>query len=100
MQELNAAIKFYPEGMEFRDFSLNTGKSHLKNFLAMHFKSFDDLSDFTKKVKLQADFTDATIDSDDIAFFSSDLKSWKKKILISGVIKGSVSDIAGKKYPD
>jgi TamB, inner membrane protein subunit of TAM complex len=96
VQELKAAIKFYPEGMEFRDFSLNTGKSHLKNFLAMHFKSFDDLSDFTTKVKIQADFTDATIDSDDIAFFSSGLKSWKKKILISGVIKGSVSDIAGK----
>ena len=96
VQELNASVKFYPEGMEFHDFSLSTGKSHLKNFFAMHFKSFDDLSDFTKKVKIQADFTDATIDSDDIAFFSSDLKSWNKKILISGVIKGSVSDIAGK----
>ncbi len=96
VQQLSASIKFYPEGMEFYDFDLNTGKSHLRNFFAMHFKSFDDLSDFTTKVKMQADFTNATIDSDDIAFFSSDLKSWKKNILITGKIKGSVSDLAGK----
>ncbi|HEY2649929.1 MAG TPA: translocation/assembly module TamB domain-containing protein, partial [Puia sp.] len=37
-----------------------------------------------------------TIDSDDIGFFSSDLKTWKKNILITGKIKGSVSDLAGK----
>ncbi len=62
----------------------------------MRFKSFDDLSDFTTKVKIEADFSNATIDSDDIAYFSSDLKSWKKNILITGTIKGSVSDLAGK----
>jgi TamB, inner membrane protein subunit of TAM complex len=96
VEELSAAIKFYPEGMEFNNFNLNTGKSHLRNYFAMHFKSFDDLSDFTTKVKMQADFTNATIDSDDIAFFASDLKTWKKNILITGKIKGSVSDLAGK----
>ena len=90
------SVKFYPEGMEFYHFDLNTGKSHLRNFFAMRFKSFDDLSDFTTKVKMEADFTNATIDSDDIAFFSSDLKTWKKNILITGKIKGSVSDLAGK----
>ena len=29
VQQLSASIKFYPEGMEFYDFDLNTGKSHL-----------------------------------------------------------------------
>ncbi len=96
VQQLSASIKFYPEGMEFSNFDLNTGKSHLRNYFAMHFKSFDDLSDFTTKVKMEADFSNATIDSDDIAFFSSDLKTWKKNILITGKIKGSISDIAGK----
>jgi hypothetical protein len=96
IQQLSASVKFYPEGMEFYNFDLNTGKSHLRNFFAMRFKSFDDLSEFTTKVKMEADFTNATIDSDDIAFFASDLKTWKKNILISGKIKGSVSDLAGK----
>ena len=69
VQQLSAIIKFYPEGMEFYNFDLNTGKSHLRNFFAMRFKSFDDLSEFTTKVKMEADFTNATIDSDDIGFF-------------------------------
>ena len=96
VQQLNANIKFFPEGMEFHNFDLITGKSHLRNFFAMRFKSFDDLSDFTSKVKMEADFTNATIDSDDIAYFASDLKTWKKNIIITGKLKGSVSDLAGK----
>ncbi len=96
VRELNANIKFYPEGMEFHNFELMTGKSHIRNFFAMRFKSFDDLSDFNTKVKMEADFANATVDSDDIAFFASDLKSWKKNILITGKIKGSLSDLAGK----
>ena len=96
VQQFNADVKFYPEGMEFHHFDLIAGKSHLKNFLAMHFKSFDDLSEFTTKVKMEADFNDATIDSDDIGYFSSDLKSWKKNILITGKLKGSVPDLSGK----
>jgi hypothetical protein len=96
VEQLSASIKFYPEGMEFDNFDLKTSKSHLRNFFAMHFKSFDDLGSYTTKVKMEADFTDATVDSDDIAFFASDLKTWKKNILITGVIKGSVSDLAGK----
>jgi TamB, inner membrane protein subunit of TAM complex len=96
VQQLNADIKFYPEGMEFNHFDLITGKSRLRNFLAMRFKSFDDLSDFNTKVKMEADFTNATIDSDDIGFFAPGLKTWKKNILITGKIKGSLSDLSAK----
>ena len=96
VKDLNSNIKFYPEGMEFNNFDLLTTKSHIRDFFAMRFKSFDDLSDFTTKVKLEADFSNATIDSDDIGYFSSDVKTWKKNILITGKLKGSVSDFAGK----
>jgi TamB, inner membrane protein subunit of TAM complex len=96
VRQFNANIKVYPEGMEFHQFDLIAGKSHLKDFLALRFKSFDDLSEFTTKVKMETDFNDATIDSDDIGYFASDLKSWKKNILITGKLKGSVSDFAGK----
>jgi TamB, inner membrane protein subunit of TAM complex len=96
VKELNANIKFYPEGMEFRNFDLVTDKSHIRNFFAMRFKSFDDLSQFNTRVKMEVDFADATVDSDDIAYFAADLKSWKKNILITGKIKGSISNLAGK----
>ena len=96
VKQLSADIKFYPEGMEFYHFDLKTEKSHVRNFFAMRFKSFDDLGEFTTKVKMEADFSDATIDSDDIAYFASDLKTWKKNILINGIIKGPVADLSGK----
>ena len=96
VRKLDASVRIYPEGMEFNHFDLITGKSHLRNYFAMHFKSFDDLSDFTSKVKMEIDFADATIDSDDIAYFALDLKSWKKNIQISGKLKGSVSDLSGR----
>ena len=97
VQHLDAKIKFYPEGMEFYNFDLLTGKSHLRDFFAMRFKTFDDVSDnFTTKVKMEADFSNAAISSDDIGFFSPDLKTWNKNIQITGKIKGSVADLAGK----
>ena len=96
VKKLTATMKFYPEGMEFYNLDLQTDKSHLRNFFAMRFKRFDDLSDFNTKVIMESNFVDATIDSDDIAYFASDLQSWKKNISITGKIKGSVSDLQGK----
>lgn len=96
VKHLDANIHFYPEGMIFHNFDLETSKSHLRNYFAMKFKSFDDLSDFTGKVVLEADFTNATVDSDDIGYFASGLKSWKKNILITGRIKGTVANLAAK----
>jgi hypothetical protein len=81
VQALNADMKFYPEGMEFYNFDLFTGKSHIRNFFAMRFKSFDDLSEFNSKVKWSR-FSNATIDSDDIGFFSSISKP--ENIVITG----------------
>jgi hypothetical protein len=96
VKKLAANMKFYPEGMEFYNLDLQTDKSHIRNFFAMRFKSFDDLSDYNTRVKMEANFSDATVDSDDIAYFASDLQSWKKNISITGKIKGSVSDLEGK----
>src|SRR6185312_2695240 len=95
VKKLTANLKFFPEGMEFYNLDLQTDKSHLKNFFAMRFNSFDDLSEYNTRVKMESNFVDATIDSDDIAYFASGLKSWKKNISITGKIKGSVSDLQG-----
>lgn len=97
VKSLTANMKFYPEGMEFYNLDLQTDKSHLRNFFAMHFNSFDDLSDYNDKVKMESNFMDATVDSDDIAYFAPDLGTWKKNITITGKIKGSVSDLQGNR---
>ena len=35
---------------------IQTGKSRLRNFFAMQYYSFDDMSDFINKVTMEADF--------------------------------------------
>ena len=96
VKKFTARIKFFPEAMEFADMDIQTGKSRLRNYFAMRFASFDDMSDFIHKIRMEADFAGADIDSDDIGYFAPELKDWKKRLRITGTIKGTVADLEGK----
>jgi len=96
VKKLTARIKWFPEAMEFNRLDLQTGKSHLRNFFAMRFRTLDDMSDFVTRVRLEADFNDATVDSDDISWFAPELKDWKKSIRLTGHIRGTIADLHGK----
>ena len=96
VKKLSARIKWFPEAMEFHHLDLQTGKSHLRNYFAMRFRTLDDMSDYVTRVKMEADFADADIDSDDIAYFAPELKDWKKHIRVTGNMKGTVSDLNGR----
>jgi len=54
------------------------------------------MSSYISKVTMEGDFDNAYIDSDDIGFFAPELKDWKKKIRITGIIKGPVANLSGK----
>jgi hypothetical protein len=95
VKKLSSRIKWFPEAMEFARLDLQTPRSHLRNFFAMRFKTLDDMSDFVTRIRMEGDFTDADVDSDDIAYFAPELKEWKKHIRITGNIKGMVSDLRG-----
>jgi hypothetical protein len=94
--QLKTVMKFHPEAMEFSKLDLRTPESRLHNFFAMRYASFDDMSDFISKVRMEADFNDAALSSDDIAFFAPALKSLNRRIRIDGRIKGSVDDLQAK----
>jgi len=96
VKKFTAGIKFFPEAMEFSKMDLQTGKSRLRNFFAMRFKTFDDMSDFIDKINMEGNFADAYIDSDDISYFAPELKDWKKTIRLTGNIKGPVINLVGK----
>lgn len=95
VKKLTASIKFFPEAMEFHKMDLQTGKSRIRNFYAMRFKSFDDMSEYEDKINMEGDFSDTYIDSDDIGFFAPELKDWNRKIHITGIIKGPVKNLKG-----
>ena len=96
VKKLTANVKMFPEAMEFSKMDLQTAKSRLRSFYAMRYKTFDDMSSYISKVTMEGDFDNAYIDSDDIGFFAPELKDWKKKIRITGSIKGPVANLSGK----
>lgn len=97
VKKLNANVLMHPEAMEFHQLDLQTNRSRLHNYFAMRYATFDDMGDFVSKVRMEADFNDADLDSDDIAFFAPALQNWKKKIRISGKIKGPVDNLTARK---
>ncbi|QEC43524.1 translocation/assembly module TamB domain-containing protein [Pseudobacter ginsenosidimutans] len=97
VKNLNANFKWHPEAMEFHNLDLRTNRSHLHHFFAMRYNTFDDMSDFITKVRMEGDFDEAWLESDDIAFFAPEMKEWKKKVRINGKIRGSIDNLSAKK---
>ena len=96
VKKLQANMRMHPEAMEFANLDLQTNRSRLHNFFAMRYNSFDDMNEFISKVRMEGNFDNAQINSDDIAFFAPAVKTWKKQIQLTGIIKGSVENLNGK----
>jgi hypothetical protein len=96
VKKLEANLKMTPQEMTFNDLYLEANNSVIRNFYRMSYDDIDDMSDYIHKVKMQADFTDSEIDSDDIAYFAPEMKTWKKKISLKGKVRGTVDDIVGR----
>lgn len=94
IKSLTSKFKMQPRGMRFADLDIRTNKSRLGNFFAVIYDDFDDMSDFIEKVKMDGVFQNSEVESDDIAFFAPAVASWKKRILISGIVKGTVSNLS------
>jgi hypothetical protein len=93
---LKANFKMQPQAMEFTHLNIHTGKSHLTDFFAMRYDDFDDLGDFIDKVRMQGIFRNATLHSDDIAFFAPELQKWNREIHLTGTIHGTVANLFGR----
>jgi hypothetical protein len=96
MRTLQASFRLHPELMEFDKMMLRTNHSTLSNYFAMRFSSFDDMSDFVNKVKMEGHFDNSLVTSDDIAFFAPALKNWNRNFYIDGQVKGMVDAFDGK----
>ncbi|MFT4093450.1 MAG: hypothetical protein QM640_07405 [Niabella sp.] len=95
VKHLITDAKFTPNEMTFENLDIQTNDSHISNYFSMKYSSFDDMSDFEEKVNMEGRFNNTEVNSDDIAFFAPDLKTWKKQISVSGTIKGPVAALHG-----
>lgn len=93
LKRLKAIFRVTPKIMEFSRMDLQTNRSHFSDYYAMKYKSFNaDFGDYINKVHMEARFKEAKINSNDIAFFAPELKSWNKEVILTGNAIGTVSD--------
>lgn len=98
VKKLEAKLRFSPVIMEFSDLDLMTNRSRLKNYYAMHYRSFiDDMNDFTDKVTLEGRFAGSDLSSEDLAFFDPQLKAWNRNFQFSGEATGTIESMKARK---
>jgi hypothetical protein len=97
LKKLTAAFRFNPQMMEFNNLHIVTDKSNLKNYYAMRYDSFEnDMGNFVHAVKLEGNFKNSLISSDDLAYFIPDVKDWRKNFSINGKVMGAVDNLSAK----
>ena len=95
VKSMVADAKLTPNEMSFDKLEIKTNNSVIRDYFSMKFEDFNDMNSFITKIRMQARFDEAEIDSDDIAFFAPAAKKWNKKIKMSGLARGTVDDIFG-----
>ena len=88
IKSLKANTTFHKTAMIFDDLYLQTNRSILGDYFSMSYPK--GMSDFVRAVILEANFSKASLSSDDIAFFAPDVKDWNRVIRINGQVKGTV----------
>lgn len=97
VKKLQANFKFTPDMMEFNQLDLITNKSHLGNYYVMRYENFGkDMGNFLHNVTLEGNFVNSELNSDDLAFFAPELKSWKRAFFIKGLAKGTIDNLSAK----
>ncbi len=94
IKKLNTALTVKPKAFVFDNLALQTNRSTISNRFALHFQNTKSFDDFVHAVRIEADFKQASISSDDLAFFIPDAKNWKKNIRINGLVEGAVDGLA------
>jgi TamB, inner membrane protein subunit of TAM complex len=98
VKKLQADMKFTPVEMAFSNLNLLANNSQLTDYYAMRYENFNsDMADFIHKVKLEGNFKNSRLASDDIAIFAPALKSWKRVFDINGTASGTIDNLSAKK---
>ncbi|HEY0272612.1 MAG TPA: translocation/assembly module TamB domain-containing protein, partial [Chitinophaga sp.] len=96
VQQLTCRWKMSPVEMEFKHLDLQTNRSRIRDYYTMQYKSLDDMTYYVDSVIMKANFRDARISSEDIAYFAPALDYWKKDFKVSGEVHGPVANLSGK----
>ncbi len=98
IKKLNTDFKFTPHLMELKHLDLVTNKSHLGNYYSMSYNSFqDDMQDFVHTVTVEGHFKNSELNSDDLAYFAPETKTWNKIFSLNGDARGTIDNFSATK---
>lgn len=97
IKNLSADVSVSPNASICNNLRLETNRSKVQRYYAMHYERFPDFEDYVDKVRMSADFKNATIDNRDIAFFAPVVNRFRTMVVANGTVNGSVDSLVGKK---
>ena len=81
---------------DFKKLNIATDQSSIHGRISFSFDHWSDFDDYNHKVKMSSSFTQSTLASEDLKYFSSELNGLKKTVSFSGDAKGTVDRLKGK----
>lgn len=85
------------KSMNFKNLYANIGNSILKDSLVFNFNQPTDFANFNEKVRIHAKLKESRITYRDLALFAPALSQWNDKIIISGNLSGTITNLKIKK---
>ncbi|TDQ08860.1 translocation/assembly module TamB domain-containing protein [Pedobacter metabolipauper] len=97
LKNLTSFATIDTNSIELKKLMLVTNRSRLSDYFKMRFNSFKDFSDYTNKVRMNAEFKNSFLSSKDVAYFSPQLGNMNLNLGIDGKISGLVNNLKAKK---
>lgn len=98
INDLRSIFSISNRAMNFYKFRVKTDDSEIAlTKLLLQYNGYDKLSNFTQDVKIDADFTSTSVNSNFISYFAPSLRGYNIQLGINGVVKGHVNELRGRK---
>lgn len=82
-------------GMHFREFMLQTPNSKLSGNLVFDYQHPSELSDFSRKVFIDADLAPSMLSLQDLGIFVPQLKQVEDDVFLRGLFQGRIAELSG-----
>lgn len=94
IKQMQADVKVSPKISECKHLYLETNRSVLTDYYAMHYDRFPDFTEYIEKVKMEGRFENSRVSMDDIAFFAPEMKVFKGiEVILNGLGGGTVDNL-------
>ena len=95
LKQLQAKTNIHAKGIEFDGFHLFSNQSEIKGDFKLLTNTWKDYNHFNDQVLIKSKITEASIHTDDLAFFSEAIQPYHFKLNLKGACEGPLSRLRG-----